>query len=578
MTVTNPLVSSLPAGSVIDLQTTPGGALRVAIGPTTQDAVTITTPPADNALMLVGQPYLVQGTAAGFNTPRISVQLGTTNQPVVATLGPGNTWSAVITPLVADAGANTITATAVEGSSSAASVRAVDIENGTIAWWLDFSNANSYTLANASKIAALKSLVTGTPDTTVVGTPQIATDPRNAQPGYYQDGASWVLGTDATALAAVNGLDKPFTAWFVFTPDDTQGTVNLLGFGDSTNSGNGWEFVLSAGRYFFEKLGNPSGPARDWNLGIAIAGTHVIRIRSLDGLTVFLQFDGGAEVSVTLTSPGAIATTQVGAGIMPVNPNKFPFAGFQHVQILSGQAINAAARDRITAGLLAQWKRPPQVYFVGDSITTGEIPNDGGFRGQMARWAIQQGLLVSQQGPFSNGGPYPLRHSAQSGNTAVNMKSRIDTTSTGLGASAPFQQAVLLPLFCGTNPTGPASQSASDYQLLLMDGAAKSYATQPSARWMVTPITPINGADAYVNAYNALLPAIWDAHDVAFPANPLIRWNAFQAFGGSWDYGNSQGWYFDSTHPSSAGYAQLWSAPGYGMQAACEAFLRSVQP
>ena len=560
-----PQYSGLSAGSV---------PLRVgplsAFGQAVSSLVIAITFPVVQGVMGQNIPYLVQGTLSQAGAA-VSVHLGAA-APVAATVV-GTTWSVSITPLVA--GPLTLTATASQGGAVVPTSVAVNVV-ASIAHWIDSQQPASYT-AVGTTLNSVRNLAPGaTALATKVGNPLLLTDPRNALPSFFLDGSSYLSGNDAVARALPTGTDKAFTAYIVATAADSQINGEFLAFADGVQAGNTFEFLESAGVLYHEKLGQPAGPVAAFSRPM-LAGTHVYAFRSsADGLSVGVSIDGDAETVATHVSVGPLAPTNVGFGIMLRNVVTFPFGGYQNIQLLCAGRKPDIEHAAIIQGLLNQVLHPTLFVAVGDSITTAELATNGGFVQLLASYCYAHGVHVSPEGPLFAGQTQPTRHSASSGNTCPQMQTRVDTPASGLGAGTPFQRARLGLLFAGTNPTGgTAANTATAYRTLLLDMATKMYGSQPTARIAVTTITPIQGADAFIDAYNALLPAIWDEHDGLHPANPVIRWDAHACFG-SYANGAANGWYVDITHPTNAGYVQLANDPVNGLIQAVFPFLQSL--
>lgn len=452
------------------------------------------------------------------------------------------------------------------------------------AFWIDASNPASYSAAGAT-LSGLKSLISGSALSAITGAPLINTDVRNGKPGFWFPAAAndCVEGADAPYLAAVTGTDKPFCSITVCHPGDVTFTAVTHSTRDSGNTGNGnYEGAYSGGNWFFERDGSPSGPAKFSQSAWPVeAGLSVVVRRSSDGLNIKTSVNGGTEMTATITSAGAIAPNIVGIGIASGSVRNFPFYGYIKEHVFFGADQPAATIAVWVSALKRKWIIPPVVQFVGDSITTAQNATLGGMPALLVQSIRAAGGVVDVQGPFHVGMPDPYRHSGVSGNTCVQMNARVTSATQGLGSvgggtKGYYARTRLVCLFAGTNPGTPttAAQTAADYTTLLNNIATQLNQVGSAWKIAVTTITDIFTNLSYSSGVNALLPAIWDAFDIANPANTLIRWNATLANPNN----GTTTYYVDGTHPNDAGYVRMVNDPAYGLAQAVAPYLMSIQP
>lgn len=497
------------------------------------------------------------------------------SNPPVAMSVVGTTASATLTPGVGDIGtAVPIVVTIPSGSDSIV----VDVE-ADVAFWIDSSDARSYT-ASGTSLTSIKSLVTGTPLNTIVGVPQIITDPRDGTPSFNfpDNGAGdYVMGADAAYLAATTGTDKAFCSVAVFESGDVAINGALDSVANSAQAGNGQFYLSSTGSWYFERDGAPAGPARVATSEFLQAGCCVV-VQHSDGVSgvVKTSIQGAAETAApAFASAGALSPNRVGIGVRAVATPAFPFYGMIKERIFFGVDKTPTQIAAIVNGLLAKWRatRAPVLYFLGDSITTAQLATNGGMPALISQRLRALGAYADPQGPFAVGQPYPYRHSAVSGNTCAQMTTRVNSTTDGLGlgggSQGRYRRTDLGLLFAGTNDL-----SVPNYTTLLNAMHTKLMQSKPTARIAVTPITNVFGSTAAVVAFNAALIAVWDAFDAAHPATPLIRWNAFLAVPND----GSGTYYVDATHPNDAGYLRMVDDPTYGLLQAVLPYLLSIQP
>ncbi len=527
--------------------------------------------PRLNQLAMPGVPIAISATVPA-GTTSVTVKLGT--HAAVAMTLVGTSATASVTPDSTDIG--TATAVLITTADAIISSTTIDVEaNG--AFWIDASNASSYT-ATGANLTALKSLLTGTALSTITGTPQVVTSPGDGLPAFQFKGTpDYVLGADATYTAAVAGTDKAFTSIAVIHSDDCTTNGFYDSVTDSASASIGQEFgQLSGGVFTTDKTG--AGGYKAASERASRCGTLVISHRSTDGLTVYTSINGDTETSTVLTSAGAITADRVAIGVAGHATPVYPFQGYIRERISFSVGKTAADCARMTAALIKKWKPAPQVQAVGDSISTGQLATNGGMVKLLADRVRSAGMLIDPTGPIAvANGFYPYRYSAVSGNTCLNMNTRITSATQGLGTSSGhFLGTKLVLLMAGTNPGTPstAAQTATDYTTLLNNIYAALMQGDTTARIAVTTICGVTANSAYSLAFNALLPAIWNTFDSAHPATPLIRWDAYNANPND----GSNTYFSDGTHPNDAGYVRMVDNATYGLAQAVLPYLATVQP
>lgn len=445
------------------------------------------------------------------------------------------------------------------------------------AFWIDASNPASYT-ASGANLTSIKSLVSGTALSTIVGAPQIITDPRDGQAAFsFPVGAGeCVMGADATYIAAVTGTNKPFCSIIVFELGLPTLTACVDSVQDSGNTGNGQYFLSASGNWYLERDAAPSGPARIATSEKVQAGLCVVVQSSSDGLTVRTSINGAAETSAAaFLSAGALSPNRVGIGIHASSAQNFPWFGTIRERAYFGANKTFAEYSPWVASLMAKWvgTTKPCVYFVGDSITTAQNATNGGMVTLLSQRMRSLGLYADPIGPLAAGQAFPYRHSAASGNTCAQMNTRILDNSLGLGqggaSAGHYRRAKLVCLFAGTNDVA-TDPTATNYGTLLDNVYARMIQAQPNGRIAVTPITDINGSTAAVNTYNAAMAAKHATFEAAHPG-VLIYWDALNA--APWNATD----YVDTTHPGNTGYEKLVDNATYGLLQAVLPYLTSIQ-
>jgi hypothetical protein len=472
----------------------------------------------------------------------------------------GTTWTRTWTPASVD-GQVTITALSV-------SVSPYVLANTVFG--IDATDPASYT--GSSPLTSLKNQVSGVAMSTVTGTPAKATDACTGLQYFFFDGASYLVGTEAAVLAAIAGTNKPFTFWIVQQREAIpNANIAMFSAGDSAIGGNAWSVLESAGRYYFEKLGNPTG-ARDWDSRTVREGLVLHQFRSADGLTVFHSIDGDAETSETLTSPGALSPNRFAVGVEPRSTFQFPYGGRIHQIIFCDASKSGAVATAVNTRLLARWRSAANVSPLGDSLTrvTPYAPA-GGWRKALLDWAIANSKRIDLQGPFNDGTFADPWHGGVAGNTIAQISTR---ATAYYGAAGLLPKTQLVCLMCGTNNLADIPNGLIEYGNLLTQIHNAITATVPAARIAVTTIPPIQSSTLQ-DTWNAGLPSIWNTFDSAHPSNTLLRWNANLALGGVWSstYWGGTG---DSTHPNETGSQLMATHSTYGLLTAIGPYLSSI--
>lgn len=225
-------------------------------------------------------------------------------------------------------------------------------------------------------------------------------------------------------------------------------------------------------------------------------------------------------------------------------------------------ALRALLLEYYSSEALLRTRKVCRYYPVGDSITleVGVTNNDGWRKTLKDTFFTGLGYPAYSVGSTTAGtyGAEFTRHGGVSGETIAQCNTFLLDGATGqLRAGGPLVNSVqLLLLLIGTNdmPTYAAGTTAAAYRSLL-DGIQ---AAVPSVRMAVSTITPQGDANnTNVIAFNAELPAVWDAFDAANPTRTLTRWDANTAIGGpTYVAGN----FADVKHPNATGAALMGAA------------------
>jgi len=446
-------------------------------------------------------------------------------------------------------------------------------------WW--DALRSSCIVTSGSDVTGIRSLVSGATISTKVGgagTLTRITDPRDGRPALAcPTGTGWMKGVDPNYIAAVTGTNKPFCSIAVFELCLPSGNYCIDSVRDSGNVGNGQIFLSSAGDWYYERDGSPSGPARVATSEKMPAGQVVLVQASADGLTVRTSINGAAETSAAaFLTAGAIAPNIIGVGVKTGSTDTFGFFGVQRERVFFGANKTFAEYSPWVTALMQKWPltTAPCGYFLGDSITAavaGGVTN-GGMQTILTQRLRALGLYFDPIGPLSTGvGMFPHAHSGASGNTCAQINTRVQDYIQGLGAvgGAAFNAATPTPsrghyrrakrafLFAGTN-----DGSIPDYTTLLTNTYLQGIQAYPGFKIYVTTVLPVAG----LAAFNAALPAVWDAHEATYPGT-LIRWDAAGINPAT----------SDGTHPTNAGYVSMVDDPTKGLLQACLADITSIQ-
>ncbi len=449
--------------------------------------------------------------------------------------------------------------------SSGGGSQSLDVAD--LAFRLDASNPACYTQSGGT-LTSLTSLVSGTPLTTVTGAPKFRTDPRTNQPAFFSDGTGAVRGADATMAAAATGTNRAFTVVSVVQVTACTSTGYWFCANNSTNTHGLYTGQVTPG--FRLAQGGPGGFISATSEK-CIAGRAILVQHSADGLTVKSRLYGFAESSVTVASHGLMTPDRVGifetVGLTP--GTRFP--GWIFEQLFYGVDKTDGQIDSILSYLAAKWRPAPVAQFVGDSITTAQLANNGGMVALVVAAARADGLNIDPQGPIAQangagGAVYePYRYSAASGDTCAQMQARIAANTTGLGVGGGsegfYRRTRLVCLHAGTN-----DRSIPDYTALLGEIGARLATHGPTWKIAVTTIPEITGSEASVASFNASLPAVWDAFEATYPGT-LLRWDCYACAPSR----------SDGTHPNDAGYVSMVSNPTNGLYQAIKPYLQSIQ-
>lgn len=238
--------------------------------------------------------------------------------------------------------------------------------------------------------------------------------------------------------------------------------------------------------------------------------------------------------------------------------------------------INAAVRVDIGSDPKSGGRIPkaqfigPTVYWLGDSLTQAFVTADepyGGMRAVLKDYCYTRGYRVDHVGPQQMGSMWDNEHSGVGGDTCALMNARCGTE---LGSSVFGREFVkLCCLMAGSNDIA-LGRTTTDYATLLGTLHTALVANQPTARISVCKVPPRQDFDC--SAYNAALPGVWDSFDAAHPSNTLIRWSAWDCFGGVW----SSSYFYDNVHLNHAGYLKVVNDPTYGMAQALDSYLATI--
>lgn len=238
--------------------------------------------------------------------------------------------------------------------------------------------------------------------------------------------------------------------------------------------------------------------------------------------------------------------------------------------------INAAVRVDIGADPKSGGRIPkchfigPTVYWLGDSLTQASVTADepyGGMRAIFKDWCVARGYHVDHIGTINMGSMFDNENSGIGGDTCALMNARCGTelSTTVFG----HEYVKLCCLMAGSNDVA-LGRNTTDYATLLGTLHTALVANQPTARIAVCKVPPRQDFDC--SAYNAALPGVWDTFDAAHPSNTVIRWSAWDCFGGVW----SSAYFYDVVHLNHAGYLKVVTDPTYGLAQALNSYLATI--
>lgn len=448
------------------------------------------------------------------------------------------------------------------------------------AFWDDSSNPASYT-ASGANLTSIKNLVSGSVLSTIVGAPQIFTDPRDDKASFYfpNSPTDLVKGVDANLIAAVTGTNTPFLFIEVINPGLMDNNAASLASYNTVNS-QGRDFLAAGGGWYVENDG-PLG-AKAATSEFVRAGTSVLMRYSLDGLTVATSVNGGPESTATMASAGALAPNLVSIGGRAAAADLFPYYGLIKEQAYLGSVKTPADRARYVAALMSKWplSHAPQIYFLGDSQTTtfpnGAVTN-GGMTALLTQAIRAAGGYVDPVGPYGVNQIYPYRMSGVGGDTCAMMNTRVTSTTLGLGLGGSslghYRRVKLVCLLAGANDVGGGSPNPTNYQTLLNNTYAQLIQGQPTGKIAVSPTWDITGESAAIATWNAALQTIWTTFEAAHPG-VLLHWDAFNAVPND---GGTTYYNIDHVHWNNAGFVKAMNDPVYGLLQAVMPYLLSIQ-
>jgi hypothetical protein len=361
----------------------------------------------------------------------------------------------------------------------------------------------------------------------------------------------------------------------------------VMGFGASTSAvARFYEFYEAVvGQAYIQKNDGTvlDGSGTLSRMGTTVLGSAVSTIFftiSPDGNTGKLYVNGvqeGADLDLsTLGTSVPINQCRLGNTGRGV-PGGGGLDGYSQVYCFSTNTASAAQVLAVHNAWAAGDIPTPaggQVYFVGDSLTVAE-----GMRRAVFDYYSTHvpALNIDMVGPYSNGtfGPND-QHSGVGGQELATITAR---AVLELGTGGAYPDVKLVHFLACTNDVNNVGANVSAiltaYANSLTSIHNEIVATQPTARIAVTTLPPIQPGvqgEAEAVAFNAGLPAIWDAFDTAHPSNTLLRWDLYTAIGGAW----SAGYYLDTLHPNATGWAVACAHPTHGLIQAIGPYLDSI--
>lgn len=206
---------------------------------------------------------------------------------------------------------------------------------------------------------------------------------------------------------------------------------------------------------------------------------------------------------------------------------------------------------------LLRTRKLARIFATGDSNTLDVAGNYQWRKAIYDEFFYNLGWPVFSVGATNAGSSDPEfnRHGGVTGQTIAGLNTYLlDPTTGQLRPGGPLVNSVQLAMIMiGTNDMSTFAAGTTSAALqTLIEGV---YAALPNAEVAVTDILPRNDANnANVLAFNAELPARFDAIDAANPGRPpLIRWSAFNAVGGVWSATD----FSDALHLTPVGSVKL---------------------
>lgn len=387
-------------------------------------------------------------------------------------------------------------------------------------------------------------------------------------PSYFE--VNWLA-------ALMSGVKKPGTMGVRFRRITAANAI-AFGFGKSTSQVNSFYEILE-GAVGLATMRKNDGVAATvqasstTNLG---SQTHDVFFTN-DGDTGKLYVDGVHEATMNIAALTANVT--IDRCRLANSGRQAPgggLDGFSQVYVFSTNVASDADVLTVHNAWLADDFPPPsgaQVYFIGDSTTKLQGMRLATYDYYTTHVPI---LSIDMVGSFNDGSFPDNQHSAVNGATLLGINNRVNLE---LGAGNAFSDVLLVHLLAGVNdlndPGANVPAILTAYQNLVINILTRITGTQPTARCAVTTIQPLQPGtqgEAEVVAFNAGLPAVWNAVDALFPANLLIRWDLYNAIGGAWDGAN----YLDSAHPNATGYALACADPTDGLIQAIAPYLEAI--
>jgi uncharacterized repeat protein (TIGR02059 family) len=377
-------------------------------------------------------------------------------------------------------------------------------------------------------------------------------------------------------LASImNGSKK--TATIVFRGQRNAAAAAIwAGFGKAASGTNSFfELALAAaGQAIARKNDGTTGPSRTGSTVLGSSTHSVIVTTSSDGNTMYLFVDGASDGSaLDISALGSVTIDQFRIGNSGRLTGGGGLDGIWQVCGVSSNIVDATQAATIHAALIAGdiVTTGAQVYPVGDSLTKAQ-----GMRKAVYDYYIGAGKSIDMVGAASDGTFPDNQHSGFNGVEIASIQARA-VSELGTGKAFPAVKLVLL-----LGAVNDLNNTGADVSAILTayanaltaihNAATSSTATARIAVTTIMPLQPGTQGEAEVVAFNAGLPAVWNAFDSAHPSNTLLRWDLYTAIGGVWN----PSYYLDSTHPNDAGWAAACAHSTAGLIQAISAYLNSI--